>query len=172
MEQASFDSHYTTGLDVNLAGGYRFDLGAVGMVRTEIEFSYINYSLDRIDVSGPRGNRTARPTSGSDINRYGGSVNVFYDLPVAGGVVPFVGVGIGAQSNEQGSGTGTTTGAFGTSSAHFFGGSSTDGIWLAEGGLDIAIADHLKLVPAYRFTETFDSTQPTHIIKLGLRYEF
>jgi opacity protein-like surface antigen len=167
------DYQYTTAFDLAVSGGYRFDLGATGAIRTEVEFGYGTYSLDKIAVSTPGApDRTARPSSGADFNSYAATVNAFYDLPLAGRFVPYVGGGLGFQHTDESDGTGTVAGPLQSVPTHFQGGSSNDGIWLAEAGLSIAVTDRISIVPAYRYVQTFDGELSTHILKVGLRYAF
>ena len=84
------------------------------------------------------------------------------------GVSPYVGAGVGVSFGRK------TTGYYADSFDHAFtsgSASSTVGFGLVEGGLEIKLASRWTLVPAYRFTRSFQN-ESGHIGKLGLRYAF
>lgn len=163
---------YSTGIALDVAAGYRFDLGDWGAIRAEAELGYQSYDLASVKLSGGVV-RTDRFSNGGDQQRFSATINAFYDLPVPGSIVPYIGVGIGGQHGEDSSGSGTGTLSTGqTTPVRYIGSSGESGIWLTEAGFSIAVTDAISIVPAYRYVQTFEGTQPTHILKLGVRYAF
>ncbi len=164
--------HFSPGVTLNAAVGYKFDLSEWGAIRAEAELGYMSYDLDRIVLSGTT-NRIDIVNSGATALRLSGTINIFYDLPTSGPLVPFIGVGLGGQHGEDSSGRAVGIYPSGTTApVRILGGSGQSGIWLAEAGFSIALTDAVSLVPAYRYEQTFEGTQPAHIAKLGLRYSF
>lgn len=167
--------NYSTGFALDVAAGYRFDLDDWGAIRTEVEFGYQSYHLDSVQLSGGIV-RTDRFYTGADEQRFSGTMNAFYDLPVPGSIVPYIGVGIGVQHDDDASGNGVGTSGTSANSeitlVRYIGSSGESGIWLTEAGFSIAVTDAISIVPAYRYVQTFEGTQPTHILKLGVRYAF
>ena len=178
---------FNTGVDLNLAGGYRFGLGGHGDIRTELEFGYISGRLANVtDRSLPSpvfaedqhiGFKTL---SGLGGQRFSSAANVFYDFVGHHGFTPYVGAGLGYEHSVLSSGmqqyTGTLVDAAGTFHhvrAVFHPGQQDDnGVYLAEAGVSVALSKRLAIVPAYRFTDRFDGLAVTHILKIGLRYNF
>jgi opacity protein-like surface antigen len=161
---------FNPGPVVDLGLGYHLPLG----FRIEGELGYAHYSTD---TASPLG--TTRPfasldgsrlstTSGGDLSTFTATVNGFYDLPVGGWIVPYVGAGAGYYH------------AWGTDSV--FGGrftqharTSDNALVLGEVGLSFKVSDTLSVVPAYRFEHLFASGEPgwnVNIFKLGVRYAF
>lgn len=164
--------NYSTGFALDVAAGYRFDLDDWGAIRTEAEFGYQSYAVDSVQLSGGIV-RTDRFYSGTDQQRFSGTINAFYDLPVPGSIVPYIGVGIGVQHGDNASGKGVGTSANSEITlVRYIASSGENGIWLTEAGFSIAVTDAISIVPAYRYVQTFEGTQPTHILKLGVRYTF
>jgi opacity protein-like surface antigen len=167
--------NYSTGFALDVAAGYRFDLDDWGAIRTEAEFGYQSYAVDSVQLSGGIV-RTDRFYSGADQQRFSGTINAFYDLPVPGSIVPYIGVGVGVQHGDDASGKGVGTSGTAANSeitlVRYLGSSGENGIWLTEAGFSIAVTDAISIVPAYRYVQTFEGTQPTHILKLGVRYTF
>src|SRR6185437_2329014 len=92
---------YDPGLVRDLALGYRLPAG----FRLELEAGYIEYQpsqvrVERSTFSNLNG-ETFHQVSGGDNQRYLGTINLFYDFPVSGHVVPYFGGGLGAaQANS------------------------------------------------------------------------
>jgi opacity protein-like surface antigen len=178
---------FSTGVDVNLAGGYRIDLGRAGAVRTEVELGYIAAHLGNVTnrslpnpVFAEDLHASYQRLNGLDGDRTSATANLFYDFARFAGVSPYVGVGVGYEYGQLTAGsqirTLTITDANGT-----VGGVRTvanpgshggDGSYLAEVGVSIPIMKRLDIVPAYRFTQRFDGLAATNILKVGLRYSF
>jgi OmpA-OmpF porin, OOP family len=149
---------------LNFALGYKFTMG----LRTEVEAGWARTKIT--GFSGPGGSVSA---SGGDNNVWSGTVNAFYDFNTGTSLTPYLGGGIGAANIE--SSTITVGGVTGRT------GSSTDFAWMLEGGVAIAVAPNLSIVPAYRYFRinsgsssggvSVDDTS-AHIIKVGLRLTF
>ncbi len=158
---------------MNAALGYRLN----SHIRFEGEFDYTEYTGSAIHpltsaVGYPEENGQAfSHTSGDNFSRYGATANVFYDFsPIAARFTPYVGAGVGAVRTQTNSGLFTNASGFTFGTA---GGSSTQGLAMAEGGINVAVAPHLSLVPAYRFVDYFSKGQDAaHVVKVGLRYSF
>ncbi len=167
---ASFDP----GVIANLAVGYRLPL----RLRVEAEIGYAQYSVDKVNPQS-----SAFPTlngsdfhrqSGSDLRRYMGTLNLFYDVPLEGRFVPYAGVGLGGVQDKGA--TIRFVNASGASFRQTFG-SGAHGVFLIEGGITIAVSDALSIVPAYRYLHYFANTgtngdEVAHIAKVGVRYSF
>jgi opacity protein-like surface antigen len=94
--------HYDLGVDVDAAGGYRFDLHKIGALRTEIGLEYGEYDEGVLDRhSGANPNFTTlyssivRPVGGVTTQRVNATFNVFYDLPKFWRFRPYFGGGVG-----------------------------------------------------------------------------
>jgi opacity protein-like surface antigen len=95
---------------------------------------------------------------------------VYYDLPVDGRVVPYLGGGIGYYHGDAA--TGHSIQANGLPFTEL-GGSSDNALLLVETGLSIRLDDHWAVVPAYRFQHLFVDGGPdidNHTFEIGLRY--
>jgi len=161
---------FNPGPVVDLGLGYHLPLG----FRVEGALGYAHYSTDTASPLGTTrafaaldGSRLST-TSGGDLSTFTATVNGFYDLPVAGRVVPYVGAGVGFYH------------AWGTD-AVFDGrfteraSTSDNALVLGEVGLSLKISRALSVVPAYRFEHLFASGRPgwnVNIFKLGARYAF
>jgi opacity protein-like surface antigen len=151
---------YKTGWIGNLSVGYKLPMN----FRAEIEGGYSKTDFDKISVAG-----TSVGLSGH-LRVWTAMANLFYDIPLGGGFVPYVGGGLGV-ANERAENVGALGVNFGSSS------SETDFAWQAEVGLGYQVTPQLTIAPAYRFmmindaSGGFDNTQ-IHIFKLGLRYAF
>jgi opacity protein-like surface antigen len=93
---------YDIGFDAEVAGGYRFDLGRIGAIRTEIDLDYGEYpggALDRRSGTNPNYTTqyvsTVRPVGVVASQRVNGTFNAFYDLPKLWGLQPYFGGGVG-----------------------------------------------------------------------------
>jgi opacity protein-like surface antigen len=177
-------TQFKTGLDAEVAAGFRFNLGNSGAIRTEVAVEFGQYS-----VEGTSSNSVANPTyqttfsgrgtpvQGLQDNHGAVTVNAFYDFSKVLGVVPYVGVGIGYHYGIQTAGTlnrtvmvsnaPTVTEMASVDATH-----TNAGIYLAEIGVSIPLSDKLSVVPAYRFSQLFNGTVPVSVVKLGMRYSF
>ncbi len=165
-------SSFNPGPSINLGVGYKLPLG----FRVEGDFEYDRFSTSSVspfstDGTFPAlaGNRLG-VVSGGNRDSYSATVNVFYDLPVPGRFVPYVGVGAGASHGES------QTGIFAGPGVSKFTGIGTSGNYAliaAEIGLTIAINQNWAIVPSYRYEHGF-STGPldANILRVGLRYSF
>jgi opacity protein-like surface antigen len=164
---------FSPGILVNGAMGYRLN----SHIRFEGEFGYADYTGSNIhpftSAAGfPELNGQGfSHTSGDTFSRYSATANVFYDFsPIATRFTPYVGAGVGAAWDHNSAGLFTNASGltYRNPSA-----SSTEGLAMAEGGINIAVAPHLSLVPAYRFVDYFAKGQDAaHMVKVGLRYNF
>jgi outer membrane autotransporter protein len=165
-------STYNPGETFNVALGYRLPLG----LRVEGELGYEHFSIDTIDPLSTdgtfpniTGKRLSNP-SGGDHERFTGTVNLFYDLPVTfAGITPYIGAGAGyyhATSSDA-------VFAIGDATFTQHGSSGNNAIVLAEIGASYSLTPQLSLTPAYRY-EYFagSSLHNANIVKLGLRYSF
>jgi opacity protein-like surface antigen len=170
VQQESF----SPGIVANLALGYKFP----ARIRVEAEIGYAGFQDEKINpvsASFPQlDGRDFTLQSGGDQRRYMGTLNVFYDFPVGGSIVPYVGVGLGGVHAEASQAT------FVSASGTKFnqsGGTHDHGLALVEGGVSIDISDDVAIVPAYRYIHFFANggafgDEVTHIFKVGLRYSF
>ena len=170
---------FDPGFMAALALGYKLPLG----FRVAGEIGYAHYNVSSaapVSANGvfPVLNGSRLPLqSGGNHDQGSVAITGFYDLPVAGKLVPYIGAGGGAfltgtqgavfeGSNPYGSATLRNSGT----SGYVYPGV------LGEVGLNIAISDSWTVVPSYRFLHviTPDGVAPNndHIIKLGLRYSW
>jgi opacity protein-like surface antigen len=160
----------------NLGLGYKFPIG----IRVEAEVGYAHYSeASASPVSnGPalpffNGNRLALQ-SGGGVDQGSATANAFYDLPISGGLIPYIGGGFGAVLTGMQGGMFTNS----SSTVHLTqGGSSV--VYpaiLGEVGLNIVANAHWTVVPSYRFEHVFISgnafPNDANIFKLGVRYSW
>ena len=189
-------THYKAGGEADVAGGYRFDLGRYGAIRTEVEVSFRDYQVGASDVKSLPGqvygtvyNASITTLKGDDELRYAGTVNAFYDFTRFSWITPYVGAGVGYQQGVQTPGdrqhayetfstptpnevtgpAGTTGGTFVDQTGSSDGGQGT---WLVEGGVSLPMTRHLSLVPAYRYTQGFHGHDGINVERIGLRYSF
>jgi opacity protein-like surface antigen len=103
--------------------------------------------------------------SGGVHDLFTATVNAFYDLPIHGPYVPYLGAGFGLAHEV-------------VDDAHFagftqFGSDTTNPVVLGEVGLTVRATEQWEVVPAYRFEHVFQNrTFDAHILKLGVRYRF
>jgi opacity protein-like surface antigen len=160
---------YDPGLLLALGVGYRLPHG----FRVETEFSYIHLTVAKT-VYGSPFNVTRHYVGPTDDTHYVGTLDLYYDLPFSGPVIPYLGDGIGGAHEESTSATAVDqTGR----SLHFAGGESTRGVGLIDAGLNINLTDDLTLVPSYCWMRFFggegtNATEAAHIGKISLRYSF
>jgi opacity protein-like surface antigen len=187
---------YDPGPVVNLGVGYRLPLG----FRIEGELGYAHYSVDSVSplstggaptVTNPNalgtspvrfpsrdpfvglnGNRLALQSGGGH-DTYTGTINAFYDLPIPGWIVPYVGAGFGVAHGTQ-----QTAHFSGPDEPRFtgLGSSATNAVILAELGVTFRIDDRWSVMPSYRFEHVFTTGNAfpsnANIFKLGVRYSF
>jgi opacity protein-like surface antigen len=165
---------FDPGYILNLAVGYRLP----ARLRAEIELGYADYDADSVTpmAAAPlasNGVTFSRPI-GSDLHRYMVTANLFYDLPVEGRFVPYVGGGIGAIHVQAATIT-YESAAGGRFTSRLAAGDKA--VALLEGGVTIAVTDAIAVVPAYRYLRQAGSvgnngTEVAHVVKLGMRYSF
>lgn len=163
---------YDPGYALTGSVGYHLPLG----FRVEAELGYIHNDVDSTTphLSSPtfaaiNGTKFTNP-NGGDYDRVTATVNMFYDLPVSfAGVTPYVGAGVGYYHLSASDAHFTTP--FGFTGR---GGNASDAVVLAEAGATIPLAGALSLVPAYRYEHFFrdGGGEDSHILKLGLRFDF
>lgn len=165
---------FDPGALLNATVGYRFPV----RLRAEIEFGYAQYGADSITPMVPpfpalNGVTFSHPV-GSNLHRLMGTANLFYDLPVAGRFVPYVGGGLGVMHVQP------VTIAFQSASGTRFTsrlGGGDKGVALLEAGVTVALTDAIAVVPAYSYIHSAGSvhnngTEIAHVVKLGMRYSF
>jgi opacity protein-like surface antigen len=174
VHPGTLQQSFSPGLVGNVAIGYALP----ARFRVEAELGYAAYQLDSVNPSSsffPNLNgSTFKHQSGGDYSRFMGTLNLFYDLPFGKTFVPYVGAGLGGAHAES------TTGKFVSANGTIFenfGGQTTRGVTLVEGGVTIALTNALSLVPAYRYLHFFGGAgfgagEAAHVVKLGLRYAF
>jgi opacity protein-like surface antigen len=161
---------YDAGPTFSVLAGYKLRY----RFRIEAEFAYAHYSFDK-DVFGTPFNTTHKLVSGGDINHYMGTINLFYDLPVPGPVVPYVGGGIGGVHGDNSSAIfvderGRRSTATSSDGEH--------GVGIIEGGLTVTLSDSFAIVPSYRYVRFFagdggfSRSLAAHVGKVGMRYSF
>jgi opacity protein-like surface antigen len=166
---------FDPGIIANVAIGYRLP----ARFRVELEAGYAEYQTasvnpDSVPFPTLRGQDFNRQSGGQN-TRYMGTVNVFYDVPISGPFVPYLGGGIGGSHGEL------TRTVFADANGNRFdegGGQSTRGVALVEAGITISLRPALAVVPAYRYVRFFggptglNDSETAHVAKLGLRYSF
>jgi opacity protein-like surface antigen len=175
--QVSETENFDPGLTTNLAVGYKF---ATGM-RLATEVGYSRYAIGNLQLRSTDGkfpvlNGAAFGRQwGSVIDDVTATVNAFYDLPVSGGFVPYLGGGIGGVYTTSPDGRFLNFGLPGTFTDN---GASTvlRPMMFGEAGLNIAFDAHWAAVPSYRFQHVFtpDGTFPfdAGILRMGVRYSW
>jgi opacity protein-like surface antigen len=174
IDQGITSTSYDPGLSASLALGYKLPHG----FRVEVEGGYIDYqtsrvSIDRSSFANLNG-QTFNRTSGGDNERWLGTINLFYDLPVSGGLVPYIGGGLGiAQANSVVTHYVDASGTLFTGTVRL----ADKAVGFLEAGLNIGVGGGFTVVPAYRYLQFFGSSssrgnEAAHIVKLGLRYSF
>jgi opacity protein-like surface antigen len=169
---ATFDAGYV----FNLGLGYKLPIG----VRVEGELGYAHYSVNGVSPVSTNGafpplngNRLGLQ-SGGGIDQGSATVNAFYDLPVPGRFVPYIGAGFGAVLTSAQ----TTHFANARDTVQFTqnGGSAVHPAILGEIGLTIALDGNWAAVPSYRFEHVFTDSGAfpldENIFELGLRCSF
>lgn len=161
---------FNAGPAVTLGLGYRLPWG----FRVEGELGYAHYMTDSASPLSTNGafpalNGTRLPrTSGGSHELFTATLDGFYDLPVPGRFVPYVGGGFGYYHAV---GEDTTFG-------HVFrqrGETGDNVVVLGEVGLTMKLDAHWSVVPAYRFEHLFAADHGdanASLFKLGMRYAF
>jgi opacity protein-like surface antigen len=166
---------YDPGPVFNLGVGYKLPLG----FRVEGELGYAHYSFDSenplsTDGTFPplNGSRLALQSGGGH-DQYSATVNGFYDLPIPGWIVPYVGAGFGVER------TNSQTAHFSGPGVQFtsLGSDKTWPVILGEVGVTITLDERWAVVPSYRFEHVFASGAGSvlynaNIFRLGVRYSF
>jgi opacity protein-like surface antigen len=165
---------YDPGYVFNLSLGYKLPLG----FRVGVEGGYAHYSAESaspLSLNGAfpllNGSRLGLQSGGGH-DQYSATFNAFYDLPVSGWIVPYLGGGVGVEYvNSQ---TGYFAGAGGAPRFTEGGSDSTNAVVLAEIGLAITLNAKWSVVPSYRFEKVFTDSgalpNSANIFRLGLRY--
>jgi opacity protein-like surface antigen len=165
---------FDPGIILNLAVGYRLP----ARLRAEVELGYADYGADSVTpmvAAFPTINGvTFGQGSGSNLHRYLATANLFYDLPVEGRFVPYVGGGLGVIHVQAATIT-YTSAAGGRFTSRLAAGDKA--VALLEGGVTIVVTDAIAVVPAYRYIRQAGSvgvngTEVAHVVKLGMRYSF
>jgi opacity protein-like surface antigen len=165
---------FNPGYVFNFGVGYKLPYG----FRTEVEGGYAHNtpnSITPVNTNGalPALNGTELGLqSGGSHDQYSGTLSVFYDKPITGWIVPYIGAGVGMYNLIAE--TAYYTGPGGVPRFTQYGGSITNALLLAEVGATIELDPKWALVPAYRFEKAFTRSgefpSNANIIKLGLRY--
>lgn len=167
----------TVGFNLNHGLGYRLGHG----FRIEVELGYAHFSIagatPQVSAAGAvfarlNGTRFATGSGGSrDV--FTAKVNGFYDLPVTGRVVPYVGAGIGVYRAEAQE----TLFVDGAGATVLRGRSSHAGnaIVMGEAGLTVPLNPRWSIAPAYRFEHLFvrgGGDVDAHVLRLAVHYNF
>lgn len=149
------------GFGVTGALGYRYGNG----VRAELELGYRENDLDSVAL-GAFGTALTGPVGG-DVSALSGMVNVLYDYRVNGGVVPYVGGGIGAADVSV------------DSAALAVDEGDTVFAYQFMGGLGYPLTERLSVRLGYRFFATTDpdiqgteGEYASHNVEAGLTVSF
>jgi opacity protein-like surface antigen len=165
---------FSPGAVFNLGLGYKLPWG----FRIEAEGGYAHYSAESVSPFSTNGafpllnGSRLQLQSGGARDEYSATLNAFYDLPVPGRFIPYVGAGIGANiDNAQ---TGHFAGVGGQPRFSQLGGSGTNAAILGELGVTITLNAKWAVVPSYRFEKVLTKAgaypNEANIFKLGLRY--
>jgi opacity protein-like surface antigen len=163
---------YSPGYVLNLGIGYKLPFG----FRVEVEGGYAHYDADTaspLSSAFPALNGSAlNLQSGGGHSQYSATFNGFYDLPISGWIVPYIGAGVGFNATDAQ--TGYFAGSGGIPRFTQSGGNAQNAVALAEAGLTIAVNDKWFVVPSYRFEKVFTTgnafLNQANIFKLGVRY--
>ena len=162
------------GLFVSAGAGYRLPAG----FRVQAEFSYMRFATDHLDITQQLGagapvSGRLNAASGGMHNRYLGTLETFYDLPLAGPLTPYVGLGVGVFHGDA-SDVIVVDGLGGHHSLR--GGSATGAQVMAEFGLSYALAPGWSLGPAYRYVHEFAAgsgpAENLHVFSIVGRHTF
>jgi opacity protein-like surface antigen len=166
------DTSYETGPFVAGAVGYQFQNTGL---RAEAELGYLTSSVESHEIAGIATFQDG--AASGDTSAFFGLASIYYDLPLAMPIRPFVGGGIGL-ADVSFSGLVTTPG--GT----LLDDSGTAFAWHLTGGINYDIRDNVALEVGYRYLAvdgvdvtasdgtpaSIDTTD--HIVFAGLRYRF
>jgi opacity protein-like surface antigen len=172
MAPGSNTDTFSPGTELSASVGYRLPQS----FRIEGEFDFSENSVATISPNAfgalPLVANGSRQDvyAGGQHHQYAETINLFYDLPVGGRFVPYLGGGVGYYHGDA-STTFSTTPTGGPFTGHGY--ESNNALILAEGGVSVAVDDHWAVVPAYRFEHLFydgRSAVDDHIFKVGLRF--
>lgn len=145
------------GLGWQLSNWLRFDL--TGEYRFRSDVKAVDHA--RVDVTGPDGTIEAGTTYEGKLSSLVGLMNLYADLPVSSGFVPYLGAGIGVSRTRfsefhalsDGTFTDALSGAVTSSSvkSQAGGASSTNFAWALMAGASVALDDTTKLDLGYRY---------------------
>ncbi len=147
--------------------------------RSEAELDFAHYVPSSVTPSPDNGNTitgvngTKFTANSGSHNRFMGSLNLFWDAPIAGYLKPYVGAGFGFAKDSGSVSTFTNPNSFTVSQNAA---QSTAPIVLGEVGLAVALTPRWTIVPAYRYMHYFNSGstvgEDANIVKLGVRFNF
>lgn len=154
---------------VDIGAGYQFDpwLRMDGTLEYRAGASlHTLYTLAGPASSPFGGAFLSEGAARGDLSSVIGLINSYVDLPVAWGLTPFVGAGLGFADNTA---TGFTargfayggSGALGYSGGSFSNGSKTSFAWALMAGIDFAVLPNVKLELSYRYLNTGSFTTGT-----------
>jgi hypothetical protein len=164
---------YDAGFTLQAAVGRR----VTPHLRLEAELGYASYLADHAnpvtdDPLYPRlDGRTYARETGARSTRLTGALASFYDFgPVAAGLAPYLGGGLGVADAW------TDSGLFQAADGaplHLRGGDRTGGFGFVETGLSIPLTAKLSFVPSYRYAHAFGGVRDrASVLSGGLRYAF
>jgi opacity protein-like surface antigen len=112
---------------------------------------------------------------GGVVDDLSGTVNAFYDLPVSGGFVPYLGGGVDAVYTTSPDGRFLNV-SIPASFSDPGAGTVLRPMIHAEAGLSIAFSENWSAVPSYRFQHVFTPdgvlTFDASVLRIGLRYSW
>lgn len=164
---------FDPGVSAGLGVGYRLPLN----LRVEGELGYGSFETTSATPRATGGafpqlnGRRLDATSAGDNTLFTATAALYYDLPLGGPVVPYIGAGGGYYHLDMGqarywTGAGTLTRLRGT---------QDNGLAMAELGVTWNVSEHWAVAPAYRYEHLFASAPADfdlHIFKLSGRYSF
>jgi opacity protein-like surface antigen len=170
----TLDREFDPGALLGLNVGYKLPDG----FRIEGEFGYLRYVNGKIKPSvaafpALNGSNFAL-LSGDLYNRYTGTINVLYDIPLELSWTPYVGGGLGyAHSDGVISQHVNSIGTI----LHGMTAARDTAVALIELGITIPITDSWSVVPGYRYVHFFvnpdrSGDEVAHVAKVEVRYAF
>ena len=161
---------------IDFAVGYRLGDG----VRMEGE---LGYAHDAVTSARPLSLNGAFPEyagarlglrSGGGRDGYSATINGYYDFPLAGPLVPYVGAGVGVE--DYNAATARFSGDGGAPKFTEHGAHAAYAAALGEIGVALKLSPRWSIVPAYRYEHLFVTGSAFHndanIYRLGVRYGF
>lgn len=171
------------GLGVSLNHGIGYRLGNGFRIEGELGYTHFGTAgaTPAIAASGLAGSPGLARLNGSHLTTISGgardiftaTVNGFYDLPVAGRFVPYLGMGLGiyrAEAEET-----RFADASGTQVLRGRSGHSANAMVLGEVGVTVALNADWAIAPAYRYEHLFvrgGGDVDGHVLRLAVRYNF